>query len=229
MMCITFTFRHINHVNVTIVKHCPDVMTLTSYPTFFQNIIFIDIFTTHSRTLNMEFVVLYHQIQWRIITCVGVERALIEAMLHRNKITQTIIEGDVHYISEIEWKAEELRSGDLRIYVIVSHIMKAIDRVAGQSCLLGPQHVNIDHGMCYILYTDISLYLYDHENTHYCVITYNYRSVPESSTVVYRLITNGIFVHCLYRKKRIMLTLYTRSRKCNGFMLYTYSIIRTLS
>ena len=98
----------------------------------------------------MEFVVLYHQIQWRIITCVGVERALIEAMLHRNKITQTIIEGDVHYISEKEWKAEELRSGDHRIYVIVSHIMKAIYRVAEQSCLLGPQHVKIDHGMCYI-------------------------------------------------------------------------------
>ena len=35
--------------------------------------------------------------------------------------------------------------------------------------------------------------------------TYNYRSVPsvsESSTVVYRLINNGIFVHCPYRQKR---------------------------
>ena len=31
--------------------------------------------------------------------------------------------------------------------------------------------------------------------------TYNYRSVPESSTVVYRLISNGNFVLCLYRHK----------------------------
>ena len=31
--------------------------------------------------------------------------------------------------------------------------------------------------------------------------TYNYRSMPESSTVVYRLINNSIFVHCLYRQK----------------------------
>jgi len=46
-MCITFTFRHIIHVNVTIVKRCLYVMTLTSYPTFFLHLIFIDIFTTH--------------------------------------------------------------------------------------------------------------------------------------------------------------------------------------
>jgi len=30
--------------------------------------------------------------------------------------------------------------------------------------------------------------------------TYNYRSVPESNTFVYRLTNNGIFVHCLYRQ-----------------------------
>jgi len=29
--------------------------------------------------------------------------------------------------------------------------------------------------------------------------TYTYRSVPERSTVVYRLINSGIVVHCLYR------------------------------
>ena len=33
--------------------------------------------------------------------------------------------------------------------------------------------------------------------------TYNDRSVPESSTVVYRLINNSIFVHCLYRQKHV--------------------------
>jgi len=42
--------------------------------------------------------------------------------------------------------------------------------------------------------------------------TYNYRSVPESSTVVYQLIINGIFVHCLYRQNtdhdRIVIIIY---------------------
>jgi len=33
--------------------------------------------------------------------------------------------------------------------------------------------------------------------------TFIYRSVPESSTVVYRLINNNIFVHCLYRQKHV--------------------------
>jgi len=33
--------------------------------------------------------------------------------------------------------------------------------------------------------------------------TYNYWPVPESSTVVYRLINNGIFAHCLYRQKHV--------------------------
>ena len=98
----------------------------------------------------MEFVVLYHQLQWCVITCVGVEGAQIETLLHLNKVTQTFVEGDVHYVSEIEWKAEQFRSGDLRIYVSVSHTIMAIDRVAGQSCLLGPQHARYEHGMCYI-------------------------------------------------------------------------------
>jgi len=31
--------------------------------------------------------------------------------------------------------------------------------------------------------------------------TYIYRSVSESSTVVYRLINNGLFVHYLYKHK----------------------------
>ena len=34
--------------------------------------------------------------------------------------------------------------------------------------------------------------------------TYKYMSVPESSTAVYRLIINGIFVHCLYRQKHVV-------------------------
>jgi len=33
--------------------------------------------------------------------------------------------------------------------------------------------------------------------------TYNDGSVPESSTVVYRLINNGIFIHCLYRQDTV--------------------------
>jgi len=38
--------------------------------------------------------------------------------------------------------------------------------------------------------------------------THNYRSVPESSTVVYQLINNGIFVHCLYRQKTLIMQEY---------------------
>jgi len=39
------------------------------------------------------------------------------------------------------------------------------------------------------------------QNSEILTMTYNYRSVPESSSGVYRLINNGIFVHCLYGQK----------------------------
>ena len=38
--------------------------------------------------------------------------------------------------------------------------------------------------------------------------TYNYTSVPESRTIVYRLINNGIFIHCLYRQNTDHVRIY---------------------
>jgi len=52
---------------------------------------------------------------------------------------------------------------------------------------------------CYLLaHADI---LFTAESEHRETRTNTDWPVPESSTVVYRLINNGIFVHCLYRQK----------------------------